>query len=151
MSNVIESIFLSLYRLYISNKRYSKIFFILMSYIKPSLNKLSKSKFVVEFFGISNDNVTAVFVSHYIARKLEYRFTIKELFKPIGKDLRNIMTNNSILFGYKIKFIGRLTRRDRVRYSVSSSGNMPLSTMHAQIEHAFSLGYLKNGVCSLRV
>ncbi len=69
----------------------------------------------VEFFGIDNDSISANFLARYIARKIEMRFQIKELFTPIGREMRHLMRNTSSLFGYKLQFVGRLTRRGRVR------------------------------------
>lgn len=69
----------------------------------------------IEFFGINNDAVSAIFLARYVARKIEMRFRVQDLFTPIGKELRFLIKNTSALIGYKIQFVGRLTRRGKVR------------------------------------
>lgn len=69
----------------------------------------------LEFFGIDNNAVSASFLSRYIARKIEMRFQIRELFNPVGKELKLLIKHSSTLLGYKLQFVGRLTRRGKVR------------------------------------
>jgi ribosomal protein S3 len=119
--------------------------------VLPVLNRVSMIPINLQFFGIDNDTVTSYFVSRYIARKLEMRFRINELFTPIGRDLRYIIRNTAYIRGYKIQFVGRITRRDRVRTSWTLGGNIPMGKIKAFVEHATSLGILRNGICSVRV
>lgn len=107
--------------------------------------------FTIRFYGIDNDIVTAVFIARYISAKLEYKFNVWELFKPIGKDLKIVSRGTKMLLGYKLQFIGRLRRRDRLRYVYNMGGSLPLSKHDAFIEHGYFTGILKNGKCSVRV
>lgn len=119
--------------------------------VAPLIDRLGVLDARLEFYGITNDTVTAIFLARYIARKIEMRFRINELLSPIGRDLRNLIKNTPILHGYKIQFTGRLTRRDRIRTQWTLCGNIPVGTMEAQIEHSFYVGILRNGVCCVRV
>lgn len=105
----------------------------------------------VEFFGLDNDSVSAMFLARYIARKIEMRFQIRELFTPIGREMRFLRRNTVALTGYKFQFVGRLTPRGRVRTTWRVGGSIPTSQMSAQVEHSFYLGILRNGICCVRV
>lgn len=105
------------YRLYLMYFRQSKFFKFMSVLVSPIVNRIGLLNTKIEFFGLDNNAVTAVFLSRYIARKLEMRFRISELFTPIGRDLRYLIKNTANLRGYKLQFTGRLTRRDRVRTS----------------------------------
>jgi len=119
--------------------------------MESKLNKISLYPIELDFFGFDNDWVTAPFVAFYLSRKFEQDFKIKELFKPIGRDLRRIITKTPFLLGYKLQFVGRLTRRDRLRTSWVMGGRVPLSTMSANVEYGRDFGVLRNGVCSVKV
>lgn len=69
----------------------------------------------VEFFGLDNNTVTAIFLARYIARKVEMRFQLRELFTPVGREMRFLAKHTPSVLGYKLQFVGRLTRRGKVR------------------------------------
>lgn len=69
----------------------------------------------MKYLGIDNTLVNAMFLSKYIARKLEMKFRINELLYPVSKELIALIRKKEYLLGYKVQFVGRLTRRDRVR------------------------------------
>lgn len=83
--------------------------------LNPIFSALSCLTTRVEFFGIENNAVTAIFLARYIARKIEMRFQIRELFTPIGREMRFLIKKTAFLLGYKLQFVGRLTRRGKVR------------------------------------
>lgn len=41
----------------------------------------------IRYIGLQNETVTAQMLSWYITRKVEQRFSLNELFKPISKEL----------------------------------------------------------------
>lgn len=114
-SNFANFFFVSFFRTYLLSFRQPKFF----KFVNFTLSKIFKFlgilETTVDFFGIDNDSISAAFLARYIARKIEMRFQIKELFTPIGREMRHLMRNTSALFGYKLQFVGRLTRRGRVR------------------------------------
>lgn len=145
------SFFTDFYRLYLLQYRQSKFYRFMLFILNPIFAALSILPVKVEFFGIDNNSVTAIFLARYIARKIEMKFTIRELFNPISREMRILMRRTPFLLGYKLQFVGRLTRRGKVRTTWRLGGSIPASSMDAQIEHAFYLGILRNGACSVRV
>lgn len=107
--------FTAFYRLYLLSFRQSKFFRFTLFTIKSVFSSVSSLNTKVEFFGIENDSVSAIFLARYIARKIEMRFQIKELFTPIGRELKLLRKKTVFVQGYKLQFVGRLTRRGRVR------------------------------------
>lgn len=146
-----SSFFTAFYRLYLVNFRQSKFFRFMLFILNPIFLNLGFLDTKLEFFGIDNNAVSASFLSRYIARKIEMRFQIRELFNPVGKELKLLIKHSSTLLGYKLQFVGRLTRRGKVRTTWRLGGSVPTSRMDAQLEHAFYLGILRNGVCCVRV
>lgn len=150
-SNFANFFFVSFFRTYLLSFRQPKFF----KFVNFTLSKIFKFlgilETTVDFFGIDNDSISAAFLARYIARKIEMRFQIKELFTPIGREMRHLMRNTSALFGYKLQFVGRLTRRGRVRTTWKLGGSVPTSRVSAQVEHSLYVGILRNGVCCVRV
>lgn len=141
----------TLFRTYLTRFRQAVIFRFLRSIVFSFLRRFGLLETKLEFFGLDNDSVTANFLARYIARKIEMRFRIKELYSPIKRELRILVKTSAIVLGYKLQFVGRLTRRGKVRTTWAFGGNMPFSTVSAQIEHSYYLGILRNGVCCIRV
>lgn len=107
--------FSSLFRTYLLSFRQAKFFRFMNFILTRAFNTLGVLNTKVEFFGLDNDSVSAIFLARYVARKIEMRFQIKELFTPIGREMRYLRRNTVALAGYKLQFVGRLTRRGRVR------------------------------------
>lgn len=143
--------FTAFYRLYLLSFRQSKFFRFTLFTIKSVFSSISSLNTKIEFFGIENDSVSAIFLARYIARKIEMRFQIKELFTPIGRELKLLRKKTIFVQGYKLQFVGRLTRRGRVRTTWLLSGSVPTSRVEAQVEHSMYLGILRNGICCVRV
>lgn len=140
------------YKVYLMRFRLSKFFrffkFIVMRYIK----QVSLYGIDIEFYGVDNETVTASFLSRYLSRKIEMRFNLTHhLFKPINKELKNLVLNTTFLGGYKLQFVGRMTRRGKVMRIVYRGGRIPVSSVAAQIDHSFSIGVMRNGVFCVRV
>lgn len=150
--NYFATFFLSsFFRTYLLSFRQSKFFRFMNFILARAFSTLGILDTKVEFFGLENDSVSAIFLARYIARKIEMRFQIKELFTPIGREMRYLKRNTVALAGYKLQFVGRLTRRGRVRTTWRLGGSIPTSQVSAQVEHSFYLGILRNGICCVRV
>lgn len=115
--HIVTKVFNVFFRLYLVHFRQSYFFKFMYRLLNPLLDRFAVLKNNLGFFGLDNDTVTSTFLSRYIARKLELRFKLKELFGPITKDLRYISKHKRLLRGYKLQFIGRITRRDRLKTS----------------------------------
>lgn len=150
------------------NVRMRKIYYLLVRYyytiyVQPCFyNKLStvvaglvwKMSFLkarVRFFGITNDDVSAIFLARYLSKRLEQRYTWYELMKPLKREMRLLGYHFKLITGFKFQFSGRLVRRDRSRVAFLRGGSLPASTYMRYAEHAFTLSYLRNGACSIRV
>ena len=105
----------------------------------------------VKFFGITNDDVTAIFLARYLSKRLQQRYTWYELMKPLNKELKLLGYTFRLITGFKLQFSGRLVRRDRSRTVWFVGGSIPSSSYMRYAEHAFTLSYLRNGACSIRV
>lgn len=106
---------MNFYRIYLLSFRQSKFFRFMLFILNPIFSSLGFLNTKVEFFGIDNNSVTAIFLARYIARKIEMRFQIRELFTPISKEMRALIRRTPNVLGYKLQFVGRLTRRGKVR------------------------------------
>lgn len=84
-------------------------------------------------------------------RKLEQRFTIKELFKPISRELRLLIKRYRVLNGFKLQFKGRLNRRDRSRAVINWGGKLPLGSSGVPIDYSYTRTQLRNGSCGVKV
>lgn len=150
------------------NIRMRKIYYLLVRYyytiyVQPDYyKKLStvvgglvwKMSFLharVRFFGITNDDVSAIFLARYLSKRLEQRYTWYELMKPLKREMKLLGHHFRLITGYKLQFSGRLVRRDRSRTAFVRGGSLPASTYMRYAEHAFTLSYLRNGACSIRV
>lgn len=143
--------FLDFYRVFFVRARYLYSFGFQKLLLESQLNKVSLLPVSLDFFGFDNDLVTASFVSFYLSRKILQNFQIRDLFDPITKDFRRIQRQTPYLLGYKLQFVGRLTRRDRLRTSWVMGGRLPLSTATARVDYSQEFGILRNGMCSIRV
>lgn len=143
--------FTSFYRLYLLSFRQSKFFRFMLFTLTPIFSSLGFLPTKLEFFGIDNVSISSYFLAKYMARKIEMRFQLKDVFNPVSGELKYLMRRTSKLLGYKFQFVGRLTRRGKVRTTWHVGGSIPTSKVEAQIEHAFYVGILRNGVCCVRV
>lgn len=105
------------YRIFFARVRYLYSFGVVKLVLETELNTFSLFPVTVDFFGMDNDLVTASFISFYLARKFLQNFKIRDLFGPVGADLSRVARDTPFLIGYKLQFVGRLTRRDRLRTS----------------------------------
>lgn len=71
--------------------------------------------------------------------------------KPLKREMKLLGHHFRLITGFKLQFSGRLVRRDRSRTAYVRGGSLPASTYMRYAEHAFTLSYLRNGACSIRV
>lgn len=81
------------------------------------LNKASLLPIEVEFYNFDNDRVSAPFLAYFLSRKFEQNFTVKDVLNPVGSELLRLKSETPFLRGFKIQFIGRITRRARLMRS----------------------------------
>ena len=89
-----KRLFFSMYYFLLSNK-----FFVLLSdYISFMGYMLSRiSNLQVEFYLISNEHVTAAFLSRFIAKKLSQNLSGKKVLNPLKGELKRIMSKTAFM------------------------------------------------------
>ncbi len=105
----------------------------------------------VVVFGAENKNVTSSFISRFLARKLAQKYKWTELMAPLRKELNYMTDTEKFLYGYKIQFHGRFTRRSRSESVSTGYGRVSTSTIDANIDYAMSSLTLRNGAGSVKV
>lgn len=96
---------------------YFESFQVLKVLMERVLNKASLLPIEVEFFNFDNDRVSAPFLAYFLSRKFEQNFTIKDVLNPVGAELLRLKSETPFLLGFKVQFIGRITRRARLMKS----------------------------------
>lgn len=119
--------------------------------LKNNLFLLLNTKVSVILFGCENKNVTSVFISRFLARKLAQKYKWTELMSSIKKELNYMTDTEKFLYGYKIQFRGRFTRRSRSESVSTGYGRVSTSTINATIDYASSSLTLRNGSGSVKV
>jgi ribosomal protein S3 len=69
----------------------------------------------------------------------------------LRKELNYMTDTEKFLFGYKIQFHGRFTRRSRSESVSTGYGKVSTSTINAHIDYASSSLTLRNGSGSVKV
>jgi len=105
----------------------------------------------VSVLGVENKNVTSSFISRFLARKLAQKYRWAELMASLRKELNYMTDTEKLLYGYKIQFHGRFTRRSRSESVSSGYGRVSTSTISAPIDYASSSLTLRNGAGSVKV
>lgn len=145
------STFLNFYKGFFLRAVYFESFQVLKVLMERVLNKASLLPIEVEFYNFDNDRVSAPFLAYFLSRKFEQNFTIKDVLNPVGSELLRLKSETPFLLGFKIQFIGRITRRARLMKSWRMAGSVPTSKAEARVEYAYQFGRLRNGVCSIKV
>lgn len=145
------SAFLNFYKGFFLRAVYFESFQVLKVLMERELNQVSLLPIEVEFFNFDNDRVSAPFLAYFLSRKFEQNFTIKDVLNPVGAELLRLKLETPFLLGFKVQFIGRITRRARLMRSWRMSGSVPTAKAEARVEYAHEFGRLRNGVCSIKV
>jgi len=119
--------------------------------LKNNLFLLMNVKASVVVLGCENKNVTSVFISRFLARKLAQKYKWGELMSSIKKELNYMTDTEKFLYGYKIQFRGRFTRRSRSESVSTGYGRVSTSTINAVIDYAASSLTLRNGSGTVKV
>jgi len=69
----------------------------------------------------------------------------------LRRELNYMTDTEKLLYGYKIQFHGRFTRRSRSEAVSTDYGRVSTSTISAQIDYASSSLVLRNGSGSVKV
>lgn len=119
----------------------------IVSLFKPFFINSISSNFLIYFKNISKKEITASLISKYICIRLRQKFALKEIIRPILKDL----TNNSAIKGFRLSCCGRFTKKEIATYRWERRGNVSLNTIAASIDYSFNYVILKYSVCGIKI
>lgn len=140
------------YKLYLMRFRLTRFFSFFKDSITRFVSLVSFKSLEIEFYGLDNDSVTADFLARFLGRKIEMQFDVlRDLLRPVSKELRNLVHKAVGFGGYKLQFTGRLKRRGRVESMIFRGGRLPLNTIISQIDHSIYAGAIRNGAFCMRV
>lgn len=109
-------------------------------------NTLSKN-FSIYFKNLSKIQITASVITKFIAVRLKQKFSLKEILKPILKDL----STNPSLKGFRLSCCGRFTKKEIATYKWERRGKISLNTIEAKIDYSFDFVILKYSVCGIKI
>lgn len=119
--------------------------------LQSNLTSVLSVKPVLVILGCENKNVTSAFISRFLSRKLAQKYRWAELMSSLRKELNYMTDTEKFLYGYKIQFHGRFTRRSRSEAVTTGYGRVSTSTISAPIDYATSSLTLRNGSGSVKV
>lgn len=99
------------------------------------------------FVYLTPESITAQIIANFIKVRLEYKFSVVEIFRLIIP----FLLSNKGLIGFKIKCTGRFQRRGRARYYLHRAGGVPLNTYNSIIDYSFESARLRYGACGIKI
>jgi hypothetical protein len=130
---------------------FSMNFFIFLKNIiflfKPFFFHIFSQKSLIYFKNISKKDITAALITKYICIRLKQKFSLKEVIRPILKDL----TTNSAIQGFRLSCCGRFTKKEIATYRWERRGHTSLNTIDACIDYSFNFVILKYSVCGIKI
>ncbi len=116
------------------------------------LSKLifNNEKYYFNIYNLNFLSVTTEIISTYIAARLQQRYTLNWVLRPVLKDLAKKMKKN-IFLGYKIVCSGRFTRKQIATYMWMKKGSLQFNTFTNLIRYSESSVKLKYGLCGIKV
>lgn len=95
-------------------------------------------------------NVTSDVIATYISLKLQQKYSLNWVLRPILKDL-STKIKKRIFLGFKIVCSGRFTRKQIATYSWTKKGSLRLNNFSNLVKYSESSVRLKYGLCGIKV
>jgi ribosomal protein S3 len=120
------------------------------------LNKINKNNnnkveyYYLNVFRLAFYNVNVNIVALYISYRLQQRYSLNWVLRPVFKDLAKRIEKGQ-LAGYKILCSGRFTRKQIATYIWSKKGSLGLNTFTSLVKYAQSKVRLKFGIGGIKV
>lgn len=111
---------------------------------------LKAENFHFNIFSLDFLNVSTDVISTYISLKLQQRYSLNWVLRPILKDL-TLKIKKKIFLGYKIVCSGRFTRKQIATYMWSKQGSIRLNNFTNLVKYSESTVRLKYGLCGVKV
>lgn len=102
------------------------------------------------FIGLTNDTITAAFISKFIAIKLERSYFLFRVLGRINRALRLLMKKR-LLIGYRLKISGRYSRKQKAMVLLNGIGSFSRSRIDARVDYSFNIARLRYSVCGIKV
>jgi hypothetical protein len=119
----------------------------IISIFKPFFFNIPSKNFLLYFKNITKKEINASLITKYICIRLKQRFSLKEVIRPILKDL----TTNPLIQGFRLSCCGRFTKKEIATYKWERRGRISLNTINARIDYSFNYVILKYSVCGIKV
>lgn len=115
------------------------------------LNKIDfKNIYYFNIYNLNFLNITVDAITNYLSLKLQKRYSLNWILRPILKDL-NIKVKQKNFLGYKIVCSGRFTRKQIATYMWMRNGSMKLNTITNLVKYSEVRVRLKYGICGIKV
>lgn len=131
---------------------------IYLNYYLNKLNNITKYtktwnnelKYYFNVFNLDFWNVTPNIITTYISCKLQQRYSLNWVLKPIFKDLTKKM-NKGYFLGYKLLCAGRFTRRQIATYIWIKKGSLCLNNFSSLVKYSQARIRLKFGLGGIKL
>ena len=147
LNNIITSFYTQIFENLLFNF-YWKILSLNISFYLNKIN--SSSKFFLNLYSLNVSNITSEAIASYICLKLQKRYSLNWILRPILKDLNSKVKQNNIL-GYKIVCAGRFTRKQIATKSWTRGGSIKLNKISNLIKYSAMRVRLKYGICGIKI
>jgi ribosomal protein S3 len=99
------------------------------------------------FKSITRSSITAPVIAKYICVRLSQKYSMKEILKPVIKDL----ISNRYVSGFKISCCGRFTKKEIATFFWKKIKKVSLSQATSRVEYSFNEVILKYSICGVKV
>ena len=111
---------------------------------------LNSEKYTFNVYSLDFLNVTTDIISTYISLRLQQKYSLNWVLRPILKDLSTKIKKN-VFLGYKIVCSGRFTRKQIATYMWMKQGSLQLNNFTNLIKYSEGSVRLKYGLCGIKV
>lgn len=119
--------------------------------LKFFFNKIdSINTFHLNIYSLDFLNISVNAISTYLSLKLQKRYSLDWVLKPILKDL-SVKIKRKNFIGYKIVCSGRFTRKQIATYMWMKGGSLKLNTLSNLIKYSEVRVRLKYGLCGIKI
>jgi hypothetical protein len=126
---------------------FTSFFRIFLFKFKKFLFPLNFKKVNFIFKSITRSSITAPVIAKYICVRLSQKYSMKEILKPVIKDL----ISNRYISGFKISCCGRFTKKEIATFFWKKIKKVSLSQGTSHVEYSFNEVVLKYSICGVKV
>lgn len=131
------------------------IFYLYWTVLNKTLSyfftKIDKNiRFNINVYSLDSLNISAEAITSYLSSKLQKRYSLNWLLKPILKDL-SVKIKRKDFIGYKIVCSGRFTRKQIATYMWMKDGSLRLNNISNLIKYSEVRVRLKYGLCGIKI